>query len=109
MKIKEMEECLLSYIKDNTEYHHKENALKEFDTIREKFKLDDIQHIGFIINDYPNYDHCLFKVMDDNFFVKFGFNRAYLLSLNKKDLHKLAKGLCVLFNGLHLSKENKDE
>lgn len=109
MKIKEMEECLLRYIEENNEYHHKENALKEFDTIREKFKLDDIQHIGFIVNDYPDYDHCLFKVMDDNFFIKIGFNRAYLLSLSKKDLHRLAKGLRGLFNELHVTRRKDDE
>ena len=109
MKIKEVEECLLEYIKENNEYHHKEKALKEFGNIREKFKLDDVSHIGFIINDYPNYDHFLLKVMDDNFFIKIGFNRDYLLSLSKKDLHRLAKGLCALFNDLHLKKEKDNE
>ena len=97
MTVKEIEDYLIDYINQNYEYHHKEKALEEFDKVHEKFPLDDIQHIGFIINDYPDYDHCLFRLSDSNFFFKFGLSRSYLLSASKKDIHKIAKALYKLF------------
>ena len=102
MKLKELEKFLNDYIEQSNEYHHKEEALKEFDKIHEKFTLDEIQHIGFIINDYPEYDHCLFKVSSSEFFFRVGFARSYLLSLSKKDIHKLAKCLYKLFGKIKI-------
>ena len=106
MKVKEIEDYLIDYVNQNYEYHHKEKALKEFDAVHEKFSLDDIQHLGVILNDYPDYDHCLFKVSSDQFFLKFGLSRSYLLSASKKDIHKIAKALHKFFGKFKL--EGKD-
>lgn len=102
MTTKQIEQKLLEYIDLQETYDHKENALKEFDKIREKFLLDDLIHIGFIVNDYPDFDHLLLKVDGNGFFLKFGLSREYLKSLSKKDLHKLARGLHGLFGKFKL-------
>jgi len=97
MTIKEMEQKLIEYIDSPYICNHRENALKEFDMIREKFPLDDLVHIGFIIDNYPKYDHCLWELYDDNFFLRVGLNHDYLKKLTKEDIHKLAKDLYKLF------------
>lgn len=98
---------LLNYVSLNTAYNHRENALKEFDKVREKFKLDDLVHIGFIINDYPKEDHFLIKVSNDQYFFRVGLTRSYLQKLSKKDIHKIAKSLYSLFGKCHLVRENE--
>ena len=108
MKLKEIEQMLLDYISLNTNYNHRENALKEFDKVREKFKLDDLVHIGYIINDYPKEDHFLIKLSDKHYFFKVGLNRSYLESLSKKDIHKIAKTLYDLFGKNKWLKENNE-
>ena len=107
MKLNEIEEMLLDYVSSNTAYNHKENALKEFDKVREKFKLDDLIHIGFIINDYPKEDHFLIKASNDQYFFRVGLTRSYLKMLSKKDIHKIAKSLYHLFGECNLVKENE--
>ena len=105
MTIKDIENSLINYINLNTTWNYKENAWKEFDKVREKFELDDLKSICFIIDDYPNFDHLLFRITDEkNFFIKFGLSREYLKSLSKKDIHKVAKSLYSFFKGFNLKR-----
>ena len=106
MTVKEIEEFLVDYTKREFEYRHKEKALEEFDRVHEKFTLDEISNIGFIIGEYPDYDHCLFKLSGNQFFLKFGLNREYMLSASKKDIHKIAKALHKLFGKFKIEKDN---
>ena len=103
MQVKEIEKRLSDYIDSKEVYNHKDNALKEFDKIRETCSLDDVSNISFIIQDYPDYDHYLFKLTDKTFFLKFGLSKDYLKSLSKKDIHKLAKGLHKFFGRFRLT------
>lgn len=99
MTVKEIEQKLLEYVELQETYNHRKNALEEFDKVREKFTLDEISHIGFIINDYPEYDHFLIKLSNENSFIHLGFSKTYLKSLSKKDIHKVAKAICKFFKG----------
>ena len=55
-KYKEIENDLRNMV-DNFEHNkHKENALKEFKEIRKTHTLDDVKHISFIIDQYPEFD-----------------------------------------------------
>lgn len=102
MTVKEIEKVLIEYIELNFDYHHKENALKELGKLTKDKDVNCCSNIRFIVNDYPNYDHFLLKLNDDNFFLKFGLSREYLKSLNKKDIHRLAKGLHSFFGQFRL-------
>ena len=108
MKLKEIESKLIEYIELDEKFEHRENALKEFEEIRKKFKLSKVYNIGFIIDEYPKYDHFLCKVDNDDYFFKIGFNRKYLKSLSKKDVHSLAKKLWKMFRKFEL-KDNENE
>lgn len=109
IKIKEFEKLITDYLKDPTQYEHKKKAWQEFDKLRPTVKLDDLANIGFIINDYPDKDHLLLRLTnDDQFFLKMGFYREYLEKLSKKDIHTLAKAIHAMFGQFHLAdKEGK--
>ena len=93
-KAKEIEKALLDYAKDNTTYHHKEKALREINAVG----LRSTSHIAFIVEDYPDYDHILIKGDNEkNWFVRIGFNKEYLQSLSKKEIHILATNLATMF------------
>ena len=105
MTIKEIEEKLLEYLEQDTSYHHKEKATEELGKVREKFTLDEVSHIAFIVGDYPSYDHFLIKLANNNFFFRVGLSKEYLKSLSKKDLHQVAKSMHELFGNFKLEKD----
>lgn len=107
MTVKQIEQLLLDYIKQNHNENRKENALKELKMFDNEFKSKNLSNILFIVGNYPQYNHFLFKVECNDFFMNIGLSNNYLKSLNKKDIHKLAKGLHSIFYKLELSKENK--
>lgn len=107
MTIKEIEEKLKEYLEQNTNYNYRKNAIEELGKVREKFTLDDVSHIAFIVGDYPKYDHFLLKLEDNNFFLRLGLSKEYLKSLSKKDLRQVAKAIHSMFGQFKLKKEKE--
>lgn len=105
MSLEELIKAFNDYITEEPEYKHKEKALQEFDKVREKFTLDELQHIGFIVNDYPKQDHLLIKIGDDDsIFIRIGISRNWLVK-NKQDIPTIAGGIYDLVNGLGANEE----
>ena len=97
MTVQQIEQLLLDYIKENHDENRKENALKELEVFNDEFKVKNLSNTLFIVNNYPQYNHLLFKLEWDDFFMNIGLSDNYLKSLNKKEIHKLAKGLHSIF------------
>lgn len=104
MTVKEIEQLLLDYIKQNHDENRKENALKELKMFGDEFKVKNLSNTLFIVDNYPQYNHLLFKLGWDDFFMNIGLSDNYLKSLDKKEIHKLAEGLHSIFYGLELPK-----
>lgn len=108
--IKQFEKLIIDYLNNPTRYEHKKKAWQEFDKLRPTVQLDDLANICFIINDYPEKDHLLLKLTNDNqFFLKIGFYREYLEKLGKKDIHTLAKGIHSFFGQFNLANDDKEK
>lgn len=104
--VKEIEEKLNDYLNDDSERNYKKNALNEYKKIRTFFDEDDVSNILTIIEEYPDYDHLLFKVTNGRrSFIKMGFSRAMLKSLDRKGIHRLAKGLRSSFKNCRWTNE----
>ena len=93
MTIKEIEEMLIEYKNSNETYHHREKAYEELGKLNKESILNELPNVCFIVENYPKYDHFLFRLADDNFFVHFGLSHEYINKLNKKELHQVAKSI----------------
>ena len=60
--IKELEKEILDMAKDFKRNFYREAALKELDNVREKFTLDEVKNITWIVSRYPDFDHIELKV-----------------------------------------------
>lgn len=104
--VKEIEEKLNDYLNDDSARNHKKNALDEYKKIRAFFEEDDVSNILSIIEEYPDYDHLLFKITNGrSSFIKIGFSKDMLKSLDKKGIHRLAKGLRSSFKNCRWANE----
>ena len=108
MTIKEIEKKLIEYKNSNKTYHHREKACDELGKIRTKVKLEELPNVCFIIDNYPKYDHFLFRLTDNNFFLHFGLSYEYINKLSKKELHQVAKSLHDMFGKFKLYNEDKE-
>lgn len=109
MTIKQIESLLVEYKKSTTAYQRREKALEELKKIRMTPLIQEMPNVCFIVDNYPKYDHFLFRLIDDNFFLYFGLSRDYINRLNKKELHQVAKAIHQMFGQFNLYNEEGND